>query len=1061
LEAVMKKTCTLLLVMALLLAQFNSLPVHADELSGDFYYIENPDSTITITGYTDSAPRDHVVIPQMINGKTVTAIGDGAFQSKSIQSLELPDGLVSIGKKAFLKNLLTSLEITGNVKVIEEGAFQNNELASLTIHDGVEMIGTAAFIGNQITSLILPDSVTEINNNAFFGNRIAGLVLPNNLVEITDNAFYGNRLTTIDIPASVRIIGDSAFSGNRIVELVIPSTVTHLKRNAFHYNALESVTFLGTPSLADVSVFSNQFSDITNSDMHNWYTDTAYTQAWNNTVTSPMTIYAAWKSNIITFNPNGGSNVGNQSIGFSQKGTAVIPTKTEHTFAGWFKEKELINQWDFNTDTVIRNITLYAKWDINTYTVSFQSNGGTAVADQTIAYDGAVVPPTNPSKAEHTFAGWYTNSGLTTPWNFGTNKVKGNMTLYAKWTAHTYTVNFQSNGGTAVAAQTKAYDGKVASPANPSKLGYTFAGWYTNPGLTTAWNFDADLVKGDMTLYAKWTANTYTIIFQTNGGSAVAAQTIAYDNKVARPTTPSKAEHTFEGWYANSGLTTPWNFDTDLVKGAMRLYAKWTVNTYTVSFNSNGGSTVAARTIAYDDKVVPPTNPSKAGHTFAGWYANSGLTAAWNFDTSVVKGDMTLYAKWTANTYTVSFQSNGGSAVAAQTIAYNDKVVLPANPSKAGHTFAGWHTNSGLTTVWNFGTGLVKGDMTLYAKWTVNTYTVSFQSNGGSAVTAQTIAFNSKVVSPTNPSKAGHTFAGWYKDKELTTHWMFATDVITEDITLYAGWDKETYTVSFDTSGGSDIIDQQIQFEDKAVLPASPKKSGFTFAGWFKDEDLKLSWDFKTDIVTADLTLYAKWSKIIYVEAPGPVIEPEPEPEPKPEEDPVQNVCPTRFTDISGHWAENAIRDITGRCIIIGYPDGEFKPNAPLIRAHVAVMLTRALELPPNRPLNSFHDVSNNSPYYEAILTASQAGIFEGTNGYFYPTQQLTRAQMAKILVISFNLPLGGKSTFHDVPNTHWASPYIAALESHGLAFGKDGHYKPEEPVTRAQFVAFMYRALH
>ncbi|RJE85074.1 hypothetical protein D3P07_21110, partial [Paenibacillus sp. 1011MAR3C5] len=729
----MKKTCTLLLVMALWLAPFNILPVHADDLSGDFYYIENADTTtVTITGYTDSAPRNHVVIPQMINGKRVTAIGDGAFQSKSIESLALPDGLVSIGEKAFYKNLLTSLEIPGNVKTLEEGAFQDNALTSLTIHDGVEKIGLASFMGNRITTLNLPNSVTEIAKNAFFGNRIANLVLPNNLGEIGDNAFYGNKLTSIDIPASVSIIGDSAFSGNRIVELVIPSTVTHLKSNAFHYNALTSVTFLGTPALADASVFSSQYSDATNSDLYDWYTEAAYTHVWNNTVTPPMTIYAAWKTNVISFNSNGGSRVDNQAINFGQKGSVVAttPAKTEHTFAGWYKEKELINQWNFNTDIVIRNITLYAKWLANTYTVSFQSNGGTAVAAQTIVYDDKVVLPANPSKAEHTFAGWYKDPGLSSPWNFSTDQVKGNMTLYAKWTAHTYTVNFQSNGGSAVADQAIAYDDKVVSPATPSKTGYIFAGWYTNAGLTTAWNFDTGLVKGDMTLYAKWTANTYTVSFQSNGGSAVAPQTIAYDSKVLRPTTPSKTEHTFEGWYMNSGLTMPWNFDTDLIKGPLRLYAKWTVNTYAVSFQSNGGSAVAEQMIAYDGKVAAPANPSKAGHTFAGWYTNSGLTTAWNFGTGLVKGNMTLYAKWTVDTYTVSFQSNGGSAVAAQTIAYDGKISSPANPSKAGHTFGGWYTNSGLTTAWNFGTGLVKGNMTLYAKWTVDTYTVSFLSNG-------------------------------------------------------------------------------------------------------------------------------------------------------------------------------------------------------------------------------------------------------------------------------------------------------------------------------------------
>ncbi len=928
----MKKTCTLVLVMAFLIAQFNILPVHADNLSGDFYYIENTDTTsVTITGYTDSAPRDHVVIPQTINGKQVTAIGDEAFQNKSIQSLKLPDGLVSLGIKAFFNNPLTSLEIPGSVKEIGHGAFQINKLTSLTLNNGLEKIGKNAFTNNELTVLHLPDSVTELGMYAFQRNKIADLRLSNSLAEISEYAFATNKLISLDIPASVRIIGDSAFSGNRILKLIIPETVTTVKKEAFHYNALELVTFLGTPILEDDmadmnSGFFYQYSDVTNSNLYNWYTDSKYTQVWDKTVmatpASPLTIYAAWQENYVTFNANGGSGGATKQVNFGQTTTPITSTKTEHTLEGWYTEKELINKWDFNTDIVIKNIILYAKWISNTYTVSFQSNGGTAVANQTIAYDGKVASPANPSKAEHTFEGWYTHSNLVTPWNFSTGLVKGNMTLYAKWTANTYTVNFQSNGGTAVAAQTIAYDGKVPSPANPSKPGHTFSGWYTAPDLTTPWNFNTGLVKGNITLYAKWTANTYTVSFQSNGGSAIAAQTIAYD-----------------------------------------------------------------------DKVTSPANPSKAGHTFAGWYTNPSLTTAWSFNTDLVKGDMTLYAKWAVNTYKVNFQSNGGSAVAEQVIMHDDKVVLPTPPVKTGYSFVDWH-----------------------------------------------------------------------KDEELTTVWAFATDVVTEDIILYAEWEKEIYTVSFETTGGSKITDQRIAFEEGVIIPATPIRSGYTFAGWFQDEDLTIVWEFTTDVVIADMTLYAKWSKNNDATPTEPIIEPKPkpEPEPKPEEDPepVKNVCSTKFTDISNHWAKKAVKDIAGRCIIVGYPNGEFKPNDPIIRAHVAVMLARALELSPKNSLNSFNDVSNHTPHYEAILRTTQAGIFEGVNGYFYPNQQLTRAQAAKIIVVAFNMPAGGKSTFKDVPQTHWGYSYIAALESYGLAFGENGYYKPEEPVTRAQFAAFMYRAL-
>lgn len=1053
-----------MLVMAVLLAQFNMLPVvHADDLSGDFYYIENADTTsVTITGYTDTAPRDHVVIPQMIDGKSVTAIGDGAFQSKSIQSLELPDGLVSIGRLAFQRNLLTSLEIPGSVKSIGNNAFSVNALTSLTIHDGVETIGNSAFNNNQLTVLSLPNSVTTIGAYAFFTNNISSLELPEYLVEINEYSFSSNKLTNIDIPGSVEIIGDSAFIGNRILELEIPATVTTIGDRAFFYNALTVVTFLGTPTLGS-NVFGDQYLNGENQYMYNWYTDNEYTQLWNNTVSDPSTIYTAWTRNRITFESNGGSRVSNRFVTFGQMAPTVMPpTKTEHTFAGWFKETELIHSWDFNTDTVIRNITLYAKWIPNTYTVSFNSNGGTSIASQTIAYDAQVIPPANPTREGYAFDGWYTDSGFTTAWNFDTSLVKTNTTLYAKWITHSYTVNFQTNGGTLVAAQTIAHDEKVVFPATPSRTGYTLEGWYTDSELTTAWNFNTNLVQENMTLYAKWTVNTYTVSFQTNGGTEVDTQTVAFENKVSLPVAPIKAEHSFEGWYTDSGLTAAWNFDYNVVLKNMTLYAKWTLNTYLVNFQSNGGSNVESQQITYDGRVTSPVDPSKVGYIFDGWYTNATLTTPWSFSNDLVKESMTLYAKWTANSYEVSFQSAGGTAVDTQTVAYDEKIVLPTNPSKTGHTFDGWYTNTSLTTPWNFSTDLVKENITLYAKWTANTYTVNFHTNNGTAVSEQIITYDNKVVVPTPPTKVGHIFVSWYQDEELTTPWMFDTDVVTEAITLYAKWDKEVYTVSFETSGGSEITDQRISFEETVVQPANPKKSGYTFAGWYKDEGLRTTWNFATDVIITDVRLYAKWSRNNYVTSPEPIIvpEPEPEPEPIPEEEPEQPVCSTKFDDISNHWAEYAITDIASRCIIIGFPDGEFKPNAPLIRSHVAVMFTRALKLPLSNQSNSYYDVSDNSPYYEAIMKASQAGIFEGTNGYFYPDQQLTRAQLAKLLVLAFNLPVGGKSSFLDVPTTHWGYSYIGALESNGLAFGEDGYYKPEEPVTRAEFVAFMYRVL-
>ena len=140
-----------------------------------------------------------------------------------------------------------------------------------------------------------------------------------------------------------------------------------------------------------------------------------------------------------------------------------------------------------------------------------------------------------------------------------------------------------------------------------------------------------------------------------------------------------------------------------------------TVITYTVSFSSNGGSTVNSQSINYNTVATQPATPTKTGYTFAGWYSDAGLTAAFNFSTTIT-ANITLYAKWTINAYTVSFNSNGGSTVNSQSINYNTAATQPAAPTKTGYTFAGWFSDAGLTNAFSFSTAIT-ANITLYAKW--------------------------------------------------------------------------------------------------------------------------------------------------------------------------------------------------------------------------------------------------------------------------------------------------------------------------------------------------------
>ncbi|MEI3228946.1 MAG: InlB B-repeat-containing protein [Lachnospiraceae bacterium] len=359
------------------------------------------------------------------------------------------------------------------------------------------------------------------------------------------------------------------------------------------------------------------------------------------------------------------------------------------------------------------------------------------------------------------------------------------MTLYAKWTINTYTVSFDSLGGSSIDTKTADYNTTITKPENPTKMEYTFGGWYTDYDCTKAYDFAAP-VTGNMTLYAKWTINTYTVSFDSLGGSSIDTKTADYNTAVSQPEKPTKMGYTFGGWYTDEACKNAYDF-TAPVTGDMTLYAKWTINTYTVSFDSLGGSSIDTKTADYNTAVSQPEKPTKMGYTFGGWYTDEACTNAYDF-AAPVTGNMTLYAKWTINTYTVSFDSLGGSSIDTKTTDYNTAVSQPEKPTKMGYTFGGWYTDYDCTKAYDFAAP-VTGDMTLYAKWEINSYQVTFDSMGGSSLDSQQVTYNGTATTPHAPTKTGYTFDGWFTDKDCTVAYDFNA-LVTDNITLYAKWNK-------------------------------------------------------------------------------------------------------------------------------------------------------------------------------------------------------------------------------------------------------------------------------
>ena len=397
----------------------------------------------------------------------------------------------------------------------------------------------------------------------------------------------------------------------------------------------------------------------------------------------------------------------------------------------------------------------------------------------------------------------------------------------------TYTVTFDADGGSAVESQEIKEGEKATAPADPTKEGYTFAGWYAGE---TAYDFGA-AVTADVALKAKWTLNTYTVTFDADNGTEKTTATVGYGSAVEAPAVPEKAGYTFAGWLLGE---TAYDFAT-AVKSDIALKAAWTVNQYTITFDTDGGSEIAPIVLDFGAAVTAPAAPTKEGYTFAGWDKEIPATMP-------IEG-VTVKALWEINKYTVTFDADNGTKIVTVTVNYGASVNRIPDPEKAGYTFAGWLLGE---TAYDFATA-VKSDIALKAAWTVNQYTITFDTNGGSEIAPITLDFGAAVTAPVAPTKLGHLFAGWDK--------VIPATMPAENVTIKAAWTINQYTITFDTDGGSEIAPIKQNYATAIVAPASPTKEGYTFAGWDKtipatmpaeNVTVKALWTLNEYVVTFD-----------------------------------------------------------------------------------------------------------------------------------------------------------------------------------------------------------------
>jgi uncharacterized repeat protein (TIGR02543 family) len=587
-------------------------------------------------------------------------------------------------------------------------------------------------------------------------------------------------------------------------------------------------------------------------------------------------IYYSRNVHTITWNIDGIDSTVNYRYGESI--TAPEATRTGYTFEGW--------------DVVVAsampdgNLKYTATWLAKQYEVSFNGNGGSTPSAMTVTYDSTYAGLPTPTRIGYEFDGWFTSaSGGTKVVESTSVEITTNQTLYAHWTAKQYTVSFDLNTGAGTAPEiiTVTYnDTYTALPENSaSKTGYTFTGWYTAAsGGSKITSTTSVSTTSEHTLYARWQANTYNVVFDANGGSGTMVnQSLTYDQSqslIANGFT--KIGNSFSGWNtqndgSGTGYTNTASVTNLATEGIITLYAKWTVKEYNISFDNNGGSVVTSIIQNYGTAITAPDAPTKDGYTFDSWqYGGVDYT----FSTMPAE-NITLTARWNTVDYTITYELNGGTNHATNPSSYNiesGNITLGDANGKAGHTFEGWYKEE---TFANKVQGIaiaagITGEKTFYAKWIPNTYTVIFDKNIGDGTTnvGQGFTYNeaAKALTANTFTRDGYTFDGWNTKPDGTgTNYTDMQVVInlaeSGNVNLYAKWKLVTYSITYQLGGGTqasgNLSSYTVNSNDMTLNDPS-RDGGYGFMGWY--ENASFTGNKVTSITkgsTGDKTLYAKW----------------------------------------------------------------------------------------------------------------------------------------------------------------------------------------------------------
>ncbi|MDO5095398.1 MAG: InlB B-repeat-containing protein [Peptostreptococcaceae bacterium] len=578
-------------------------------------------------------------------------------------------------------------------------------------------------------------------------------------------------------------------------------------------------------------------------------------------ITKDIQLKAVWEVNQykVLFDTDGGSTVSEQNIPFNKEAERPAnPTKEGYEFIGWFDEQG--QKFDFNKK-IQSDIKLTAKWRVNQYKVLFNSDGGSGVFDQFVNFGQKAKRPANPTKEGYKFVGWFDEQGK----EFDFEKsIQNDVRLTAKWSANQHKVLFDSNGGSIVFDQLVYYNQKAKSPANPTKKGYIFVGWFDEQDK----KFDFEkVIQSDVKLTAKWEKEPYTVTFK-HKDKVLATQKVKEGEFATAIPLPKSEDRTFDFvyWREETGVKINFDFTKPITKNIVLVpHLKHRVVEVTIDFNDEGKTKNKVNYMmaghVYDNQEK---QPSREGYIFKGWYKGEAL---YEFGKTKEYENFTLTAQWEIVKHTVTFNTGSEEVIAPIKVVHGQKLELPTlnAAKKPGFKFIGWFTDGSFVNAWDKDQ-VVTADITVHAKWVPVRYTVTFNTNSEEKIEAKKVVHGQKLELPTLDAakKPGFKFIGWFTDGSFVNAWD-KDQVVTADITVHAKWVPVRYTVTFNTNSEEKIAPIKAVHGQKLELPTlnAAKKPGFKFIGWFTDGSFVNAWD-KEQVVTADITVHAKWVPVRY-----------------------------------------------------------------------------------------------------------------------------------------------------------------------------------------------------